>query len=39
MGAAFVVPGFSGGTVAVVLGVYNGFIDAIADLPRHFSAA
>lgn len=36
MGAAFVVPGFSGGTVAVVLGVYNGFIDAIADLPRHF---
>lgn len=36
MGVAFVIPGFSGGTVAVILGIYNGFIDAITGLFKHF---
>ena len=36
MGIACIIPGFSGGTVAVFLGIYNGFIDAIAGLFKHF---
>ena len=36
MGMAFIIPGFSGGTVAVVLGVYNGFIHAITGLFKEF---
>ena len=36
MGVAFIIPGFSGGTVAVILGIYNGFITAIAGLFKDF---
>ena len=36
MGAAFIIPGFSGGTVAVLLGIYNGFINAIAGIFKDF---
>lgn len=36
MGVAFIIPGFSGGTVAVILGIYNGFIAAIAGLFKDF---
>lgn len=36
MGVAFIIPGFSGGTVAVILGIYNGFINAVAGLFKDF---
>lgn len=36
MGVAFIIPGFSGGTVAVILGIYNGFISAVAGLFKDF---
>ncbi len=39
MGVAFVIPGFSGGTVAVILGIYNGFIGAITGLFKHFKSS
>ncbi len=35
IGLAFIVPGFSGGTVAALLGVYEKIIGALTDL-RHF---
>lgn len=36
IGVAFIIPGFSGGTVAAILGVYEKLIGAIADLWKHF---
>lgn len=36
IGIAFIIPGFSGGTVAAILGVYEKLVGAIADLFRHF---
>ncbi len=39
MGVAFIIPGFSGGTVAVILGIYNGFIGAITGLFKHFKSS
>ena len=32
IGVAFIVPGFSGGSVAVMLGIYEKMINAITDL-------
>ena len=34
IGVAFIIPGFSGGSVAAILGIYEKLIGAIADLPR-----
>jgi len=36
MGVAFIIPGFSGGSVAVILGVYEKLISAIADIFKDF---
>ncbi len=36
MGVAFIIPGFSGGSVAAILGVYEKLIGAIADIFRDF---
>lgn len=36
MGVAFIIPGFSGGSVAAILGIYEKLIGAIADLFRDF---
>ncbi len=36
MGVAFIIPGFSGGTVAAVLGIYEKLVDAVTDIFRHF---
>ena len=36
MGIALIIPGFSGGTVAVVLGVYYGLVSAVSGLFKHF---
>ena len=34
MGIAFIIPGFSGGSVAAILGIYEELISAIAELPK-----
>ena len=36
MGVAFIIPGFSGGSVAAILGIYEKLIGAIADLFKDF---
>ena len=36
IGAAFIIPGFSGGSVAAILGIYEKLIGAIADLFKSF---
>ncbi len=36
MGVAFIIPGFSGGSVAAILGIYEKLIGAIADIFRDF---
>ncbi len=36
MGIAFIIPGFSGGSVAAILGIYEKLIGAIADIFRDF---
>ncbi len=36
IGVAFIVPGFSGGSVAAILGVYERLVGAIADIFRDF---
>lgn len=36
IGVAFIIPGFSGGSVAAILGVYEKIVGAIADLFSHF---
>ncbi|MCA9058288.1 MAG: DUF368 domain-containing protein [Planctomycetaceae bacterium] len=36
MGAADIVPGVSGGTVAFILGIYDRLIDAISNVDSHF---
>ncbi len=35
IGIAFIIPGFSGGSVAAVLGIYERLVGAISDLPSH----
>lgn len=39
MGIAFIIPGFSGGTVAAILGVYEQIINAVTGLFRHFRSS
>lgn len=34
IGIAFIIPGFSGGSVAAILGIYEKLVGAISDLPR-----
>lgn len=36
IGVAFIIPGFSGGSVAAILGIYERLIGAIADIFRDF---
>ncbi len=36
IGIAFIVPGFSGGSVAAILGVYERLVGAVADIFKHF---
>ncbi len=36
MGIAFIIPGFSGGSVAAILGIYEKLITAIADIFKSF---
>ena len=36
MGVAFIIPGFSGGSVAVILGIYERLISAIANIFKDF---
>lgn len=36
IGVAFIIPGFSGGSVAAILGVYDVLVGAIADIFKHF---
>ncbi len=39
IGVAFIIPGFSGGSVAAILGVYEKLVGAIADFFKHFKAS
>lgn len=39
MGTAMIIPGVSGGTVAVLLGMYNELIEAVSGLKKHFGAS
>ena len=36
IGIAFIIPGFSGGSVAAILGIYERLVDAIADIFKAF---
>ncbi len=36
IGASMMVPGVSGGTMAIILGIYDELVHAISDLTRHF---
>ena len=36
IGVAFIIPGFSGGSVAAILGIYEKLVGAIADIFKHF---
>lgn len=36
IGVAFIIPGFSGGSVAAILGIYEKLVGAIADILKHF---
>ncbi len=36
MGVAFIIPGFSGGSIAAILGIYERLIGAIADIFKSF---
>lgn len=36
IGVAFIIPGFSGGSVAAILGIYERLVGAIADIFKHF---
>ena len=36
IGVAFIIPGFSGGSVAAILGVYERLVNAVADIFKHF---
>ena len=36
IGIAFIIPGFSGGSIAAILGIYEKLIDAIADIFKNF---
>lgn len=36
MGIAFIIPGFSGGSIAAILGIYEKLVGAIADILKNF---
>ena len=36
IGIAFIIPGFSGGSVAAILGIYEKLVGSVADLFKHF---
>ncbi len=36
IGIAFIVPGFSGGSVAAILGIYERLVGSVADIFKHF---
>ena len=36
IGVAFIIPGFSGGSVAAILGIYEKLIGAVADIFKSF---
>ena len=36
IGVAFIIPGFSGGSVAAILGIYEKLVGSVADLFKHF---
>ena len=36
IGLAFIIPGFSGGSIAAILGVYEKIVNAVADLFKNF---
>lgn len=39
IGVAFIIPGFSGGSVAAILGIYERLVGAIADIFKHFKTS
>ena len=39
IGVAFIIPGFSGGSVAAILGIYERLISAIADIFKSFKSS
>ena len=39
IGVAFIIPGFSGGSVAAILGIYERLINAIADIFKNFKSS
>lgn len=39
IGIAFIIPGFSGGSVAAILGIYEKLVGAIADIFKHFKSS
>lgn len=39
IGLAFIIPGFSGGSVAAILGVYEKLVGAVADIFKHFKSS
>ncbi len=38
IGAAMLIPGVSGGTTAIILGIYDRLIRAVSDLTKHFKS-
>ena len=36
IGVAFIIPGFSGGSVAAILGIYEKLVGAVADIAKNF---
>ncbi len=39
IGIAFIIPGFSGGSVAAILGIYEKLVGSVADLFKHFKSS
>ncbi len=39
IGVAFIIPGFSGGSVAAILGIYERLVSSVADLLKHFKSS
>ncbi len=39
IGVAFIIPGFSGGSVAAILGIYEKLVGSVADLFKHFKSS
>lgn len=39
IGVAFIIPGFSGGSVAAILGIYEKLVGSVADIFKHFKSS